>query len=85
MALESYIQWNPYNNPLANPTKEQDKLASPQDLARRSDADNNKALTSLEALILPLVYPTKDFLTKFMKAFVKSTQTQDREQTEPWK
>ena len=73
---------SPCNNPPADPTEKQDELASPQGLVERSDAGSNKALTPLEALTQPLIPLTKDFFTKFMKAFVESTQTRDREQAE---
>ena len=68
---------NPCNNPLINPTEEQNKLAGPQGLAKKSDADSNKALISPEAPIPPFIPLTKDFFTKFMKVFVKLTQAQD--------
>ena len=38
---------------------------------------NNKTPILLKALILPFVSPsTKDFFTKFIKAFIKLIQTQ---------
>ena len=85
MASELRARRNSHNNPPANPTRKQDELANPQSLATRSDTGSDKvptppkALTPLEACILPLVPLTKDFFTKFMKAFVESTQAQDRE------
>ena len=77
MTSRSYIQWSPCNNLPADFTREQNELAGPQSPAKRSDAGNNKALTPSEAFILSLVPPTKDFFTKFMKAFVKSIQAWD--------
>ena len=77
MALGSCTWRNPCNNPLANPTGEQNELASPQSQAERSDVGNDKALTSPEALIPPLVPPTKDFFMKFIRAFIESTQAWD--------
>ena len=85
MAPRSRAQWSPCNNPLANPTKEQNKLTSPQGPAGRSNAGSNEAPTPLEAPILPFVSLTKDLFTKFIKAFVESTQTWDQEQAEPQK
>ena len=83
MAPESYARRSPRNNLPANPTGEQNELASPQGLARRSDAGSDKAFTPSEALTPPFVPPTKDLFTKFMKAFVESIQAWDREQAEP--
>ena len=83
MALGSHAQWSFYHNLLTNPTREQNKLASPQGLAKRSDIDSNKALTlpkiptPPEAPISPLVLSIKDFFMKFMKIFVESTQVWD--------
>ena len=74
MAPGSHAQWSSYNNPPTNPTEEQDELASPQDLVGRSDVGSDKAPTPLETSTPPLVPPTEDLFTKFMKAFVESTQ-----------
>ena len=71
------------NNPPTNPTREQDELASPQGLAGRSDASSNEAFTPIEASTPLFIPPTKDLFTKFMKAFVESTQIWEREQAEP--
>ena len=73
------------NNPPADPTGEQDELASPQGPVGRSDVGSDKAITLLEASTPPFIPPTEDLFTKFMKAFVESTQAWDREQTEPQK
>ena len=85
MAPGSRAQRSPRNNPPANPTKEQDELVSPQGPAERLDASSDEASTPPEAPTPTLVIPTKDFFTKFIKAFVESTQVWDREQAEPWK
>ena len=59
---------------------EENELAGPQSPTKISDAGNDEALippktpTSLKAPTLPLILSTKDFFTKFMKAFVESTQ-----------
>ena len=82
MASRSHAQQSPYNNLLADPIGEQDELASPQSLAKRSDASSNKVFIPLEAPILPLVPPTKDLFMKFIKEFVESTQTRDQKQAE---
>ena len=84
MALESCTWRSPCNNPLADPTGEQDKLVNPQGPVWRLNVGNNNAFTPLEAPILPLVPSTKDFFTKFMKTFVELTQAWDREQAKPW-
>ena len=83
MAPESRAQRSLHNNPLVNPTKKQDKLASPQGQAERSDTGSNKAFIPPKAPTLFLILLTENFFTKFMKAFVKSTQAWDREQAEP--
>ena len=83
MALGSCAQRSPCNNPPADPTREQDKLASPQGPVERLDVGNDEAPTPLEASTLPFVPPTEDLFTKFMKAFVESTQAWNREKTEP--
>ena len=83
MAPGSCVWQSPHKNPLANLTREQDELASPQSLTERSDAGRNEALTSLEAPTLSFVPPTKDLLTKFMKTFMESAQAWDQEQAEP--
>ena len=70
MALRSYAQRSSCNNLLANSTREQDKLASPQSPAKRLDVGSNKASTPPEAPTSPLILPTKDLFTKFMKAFM---------------
>ena len=73
MVSGSHAQQSLCNNLLGDPTVKQDKFASPQNLVERLDISNNKALILLEALILPLIPPTKNLFTKFMKAFVEST------------
>ena len=73
MAPESRTRWNPYNNLLANLTREQDELANLQGLAGRSDTNSNKALTPLEVFALLFVPYTKNFFTKFIKVFIKLT------------
>ena len=85
MALGFCVWRSPYNNLLVDFTEKQDELASPQGLARRSDAGSNKASTPPKALTPPLVPSTKDFFMKFMKVFVESTQTRNQKQAEPWK
>ena len=85
MAPGSRARRSPCNNPPANLIGEQNELASPQGPARRSAAGSNKAFTPPEAPTPPLVSPTKDFFTKFMKIFVKLTQACDWEQAEPSK
>ena len=82
MAPGSRAWRSPRNNPLADLTREQDELASPQDLAERSDAGSDKTPTPLEALNPPLVPSTKDLFTKFMKVFVELIQAQNRGQAE---
>ena len=79
MALGSCIQQSPHNNPPANPTEKQNKLANPQSPAERSDAGSDKAPILPKAPILSLVPSTKDFFMKFIKAFVEFTQVQDQE------
>ena len=83
MALGSRARRSPCNNPPADLIGEQDELASPQGPIKRLDVSSHKAHTPLEAPTLPLVPPTEDFFTKFMKAFVESIQTRDWEQAEP--
>ena len=83
MAPRSCAQRSFCNNPLANLTEEQDKFASLQGLAKRSDAGSNKAFIPPKASTLLLVPLTEDLFTKFMKAFVESIQAQDQEQAEP--
>ena len=83
MASGSCTQWNPYNNPPAILTGEQDELANSQGLTKRLNAGNNKAPISSKALILSkasissFILSTKDLFTKFIKAFVESIQAQD--------
>ena len=84
MAPGSCARRSPCNNLPADPTGEQNELASPQSPERRSDAGSNEAPTPPEAPILPLIPPIEDLFTKFMKAFVESTQARDREQAKPW-
>ena len=79
MAPGSCAWQNLCNNPLANLTGEQDELVGPQSQAERLDASSDKASTPPEALIPPFIPPTKDFFTKFMKAFMELTQAWDRE------
>ena len=74
MAPGSCTQWSPYNNPPTYSTGEEDELVSPQSLAKRSDASNNKAPTLFKAPTLPFVPSIKDLIIKFIKAFVKLTQ-----------
>ena len=83
MAPESCAQQSPCNNPWANLTREQNELASPQSPAKRSDVGSDKAPTPSEAPTPLFVPPIKDFFAKFMKAFVKLTQTWDWKQTDP--
>ena len=83
MAPGSRAQQSPYNNLSANSIEKQNELVSTQSLAKRLNANSNKALILPEALILPLISPTKDFFIKLMKAFVESTQAWDQEQIEP--
>ena len=85
MALGSHTQRSPCNNPLSNPTGEQNEFIGPQDPAKRSDAGSDKAFTLHEAFIPLFVLSTKDLFIKFMKVFVKSTQAWDRKQAEPQK
>ena len=70
---------------MADPTREQDKLAGSQSLIKRSDTGNDKAFTSPKAPTPSLILPTKDFFTKFMKVFIESTQAWNRKQAKPWK
>ena len=77
MALGSCTRQSLCNNPPANITREQDELASPQELAERLDAGSNKTPTPSETPTLLLVLPTEDLFLKFMKAFVELTQTQN--------
>ena len=74
MASRSCIQQSPSNNHLANLTGEQDELISFQGPAKRLDANSNKASILLETSIPLFVFPTKDFFTKLIKAFVELTQ-----------
>ena len=85
MAPGFYIWRSPCNNPLADLTGDQDKLAGPQGSARRSDAGSHEALILPKAPILSLIFSIKDFFTRFMKTFVESIQARDREQTNPRK
>ena len=59
---------------MTNPIKKQDELANFQGLVERLDVGSDKVFTSLEALTLSFILPTKDFFIKFMKAFVESIQ-----------
>ena len=79
MALGSCARQSSCNNPPANLTGEQDELASLQGPVGRSDIGNNEAPTPPEAPTQPLVPLTKDLFTKFMKAFMESTQAWDQE------
>ena len=86
IALRSCTCRSPCVNPLDDISKKQDKLACNQGPIKRSYTRSNKALTFSEACTPPLVpFLTKDFFTKFMKVFVKSTQARDQEQLEPQK
>ena len=81
MALGFYARRNPYINPLADLT-EQNELAG-QNLARRSNVGSNKAPTKAhtpsEAPILPLVPPpTENLFTKFIKVFIEIIQAWDQ-------
>ena len=51
--------------------KKQDKLAGPQDLAKRLDVGSNEAITFSKTPTLSLVLLMKDFFTKFIKVFVE--------------
>ena len=82
MTSRFFAQYSLCNNFLANSIKEQDKFVGPQSLAKRSDASNNKAFTSFETFILSFVFYIKNFFTKFIKVFVKSTQAKNQEQTD---
>ena len=73
MALGSCAQQSPCNNFPANPIEEQNELAGPQGLAKRSNASNDKAFIPLKASIPLFVSLTKDFFTKFIKVFMEST------------
>ena len=67
-------QQNPYVNPPADISREQDELAG---APKRFDAGSNKALIPPEAPTLPLVPPpSKDLFTKFIKMFMETTQAQ---------
>ena len=83
MALGSCARWSPCNNLLANLIEEQNKFASPQCPVKRLDININEAFTPFEALTPSFVFSTKDFFTKFIKAFVELTQAWDQEQAEP--
>ena len=56
-----------------DPAKELDELAGAQGPARGSNAGSDEAPTPLKAIILPLVPPTEDVFTKFMKVFMETT------------
>ena len=78
MVLKSYAQWSPCVNPLADPTRKQDKLVG-QGLVRGFNAESDEApikvFTSLKAPIPPLILPfIEDLFTKFMKVFMKTMQ-----------
>ena len=61
-------------NLLADPFREQDKLAS-QDPAKKSNIKSDKASSLLEAPFPTLILlPIKDFFTKFMKVFIELTK-----------
>ena len=61
-------------NPPADIPGEQDELAG---VPERSNASSDKATTSPEAPILPLVSPlAEDLFTKFIKVFIEMTQVQ---------
>ena len=82
MASRSYIQQSLYNNTPVNFIGKQNKFAGSPSLARRLDINSNKAFIPPGAPTLILIFFTKDFFMKFMKAFVKLIQAQDQEQTE---
>ena len=67
------------------PLESKISLPTPKGQIRKLNAGSNKALTPPEALTPTLVPLTKDLFTKFMKAFVESTQAWNREQAEPQK
>ena len=67
-----------YVNPLTDFAGKQNKLASAQNLGRKSNVGSNeiptKALTRPEAPISPFVPPpTKDLFTKFIKMYMETT------------
>ena len=74
---------SPCVNTLVNPTGELDKLAGPGP-ARKSNVRSDEAPTPPEASIPPLVPLTsEDLFTKFMKVFMKTTQTKAQALAEP--
>ena len=82
ITLKSYIKQSSYINFPADAI-EQDELVDTQSLAKKSVVNTNKIFTPIEALILFLIpFLGKNLFTKFMKTFVKSTQTLNQEQTE---
>ena len=83
MAPGSRAQRSLRNNPSADLTGEQDELANLQGPVERSDIGSNKAPTPPETFTPTLVFLIEDLFTKFMKAFVESTQARNREQAEP--
>ena len=88
MAPGSHARQSPCVYLLIDSIGEQDELAGPQSLAKRSNARSNeaptKAPTSLEAPTSPLVPPfAKDLFTIFMKVFIEITQAQDQKQLDP--
>ena len=89
MAPRSCAQQNLCVNPSANPTREQNNLASQGPVQRfnaESDEAPTKAPTPPEAPIPPLIPPfTEDLFTKFMKVFIETTQAQVQALAEPQK
>ena len=79
MVLEFYAWQSLYINLLADSIEEQDEPADVQNPAKKSNINSNGAPTkvpiSLKALTPLFIFLlTKDLFTKFIKAFVKSTQ-----------
>ena len=84
MALRSCApRRSPCITTLVDPARELDELAGAQGLGKGSNAGSNEALTPPEAITPPLVLPTKDLFTKFMKVFMKMTQAQAQAIAEP--
>ena len=65
---------SPRVNTRIDPAGELDELAGAQGLARGSNLGSDEAPTLLEAITPPLVPPTEDLFTKFMKVFMEMTQ-----------
>ena len=75
---------SPRVNTLVDPAGELNELAGAQGPVRGSNAGSDEAPTPPEASTPPLVtFTSEDLFTKFMKVFMKTTQTQVQALAEP--